>query len=130
MESSELTAWPEADITTILKLEGIEPCEGNYQTIVADERTLFLERDDVCIPYRTRDLGVSKVGNSAMDFKAVIVDENGKEKGAGIYYEVVEGGRGRGILYCGSKCWDDPKDGIGIVEFLSNLKKKSAEVGI
>jgi hypothetical protein len=124
MESSESPTWPEADITAILKLEGIEPCERKYQTIVAGERTLFLERDSVCIPYKTRDLGVSKVRNSVMDFKAVIVDENGKDRGAGIYYEVVEGGRGRGILYCGSKCWDDPKDGIGIVEFLSELMKK------
>jgi hypothetical protein len=124
MESSKHTTWPEADIAAILKSESIEPCEGNYQTIVAGERTLFLERYGKCVPYKTRDLGVSKVRNSAMDFKALIVDENGKEKGAGIYYEVVEGGRGRGILYCGSKCWDDPNDGIGIVEFLSKLKKR------
>jgi hypothetical protein len=124
MESSESPAWPEADITEILKLEGIEPCERNYQTVFAGERILSLERDGVCISYKTRDLGVSKVGNSAMDFKAVIVNEDGKNKGAGIYYEVVEGGRGRGILYCGSKCYDDPKDGIGIVEFLSELRKK------
>ena len=124
MESSESLTWPEADITTILKLKGIEPCERKYQTIIADERTLFLERDGVCISYKTRDLGLSKVRNSVMDFKAVIVNENGKEKGAGIYYEVVEGGRGRGILYCGSKYWNDPKDGIGIVEFLSELRKK------
>jgi len=124
MESSESSKWPEADITAILKLEGIEPCERKYQTIVADKRTLFLERDGVCIPYKTRDLGVSKIRNSVIDFKAVIVNEDGKEKGAGIYYEVAEGGRGRGILYCGSKCWDDPKNGIGIVEFLSELRKK------
>lgn len=124
MESSKPTTWPEADITAILKSEGIEPCEGNYQPIVEGERILFLERNGKCVPYETRDLGVSKVRNSAMGFKAMIVDEYGKKKGAGIYYEVVEGGRGRGILYCGSKCWDDPNDGIGIVEFLSKLMKK------
>jgi hypothetical protein len=123
MSKSGSPPWPEVDILAILKLYGIEPCEKRYQTFVGDRKPSFLVSEGVCVPYKTRDLGKVKIKNSVMAFKAVVVNENGKEKGVGICYEVIEGGRGGGTLNCGSNYWDDPKDGIGIVGFLSELKK-------
>jgi hypothetical protein len=122
MTAQKPSAWSEADVSAILRSEGIEPCEGTYQ--IMGGRPFFLVRDKVVVPYKTRDLGSVTIKDSVMNFKAVVVDEEGCKRGVGICYEMTKGGRGYGMLNCRSNYWDNPEDGAGIVTFLSELEKK------
>ena len=124
----EYEQWPEVHISEILKSHGIEPCEQVYD--ILDGKTFFLIRNGTLVNYETRNMGSVQTENSEIMFKAIIVDENGKKKGAGIYFESVKGGEEKGILKSGSDYWDKPGKDTGIIGFLTKLKKNSAEGGI
>ncbi len=86
MESSESSTCPEADISAILKSYGIEPCKDAYEAIDADKKPFFLLSRGRCVSYETRDLGTARGKTCATNFKAIVVNEDKEEKGAGIYY--------------------------------------------